>query len=402
MVQQFRALKEAGVPQEMAFSREEYDARVAKVRKAMEEQDIDVLLVHHIHNFCYLAGYQSPLSNWYSCLILPREGEPIAQVVDVEVSNLMVHGWDNENIYVCDMRRQGEGSAQLADILNERGYADKRIGLEFRLPGCSALTLHELQQRLPQARIVDASDLVLYFRAVKSPAEMAHVREAARITDVGMKAGLAAVAPGKTDNDLLAASYAAMIEAGGEYPSIPPLTYVGRWTSMSHVVAKRRTMKVGDAAGIELTGIYHRYEAPLYRTAIIGKPSDLIKRVEEYALTAHDILFENARPGRRASDVSRSVTQALKGVELPPEAVTRARMFGYSVGIGFPPDVMELSMFVDEDTDRPLEEGMVFHGAIIARVPGNIGVIFSETWTVTATGSERLSKLPRGLKVVAA
>ena len=81
MVQRFRALKEAGVPQEMAFTREEYDARLAKVRKAMEEQEIDVLLVHHTPNFCYLAGYQSPLANWYGCLILPREGEPIAQIV---------------------------------------------------------------------------------------------------------------------------------------------------------------------------------------------------------------------------------------------------------------------------------------------------------------------------------
>ena len=400
MVQSYRALKEAGVTQEMAFSREEYDARLAKVRKAMEEQEIDVLLVHHTPNFCYLAGYQSPLANWYGCLILPLEGEPIAQIIDMEVSNLMVHGWDNENIYVFDWRLMGNAPGQLADILKERGYGNKRIGLEFRLPGCSALTLHELQQRLPQAKIIDASDLVLYFRAVKSPAEMAHVREAARITDIGMEAGLAAIAPGKTDNDLVRVSYDAMLDAGSEYLSIQPLTYVGRWTSMVHVTAKRRAMNVGDAVGIELTGAYHRYAGPLYHTAVIGEPSDVIKRLSEYPLTALALLLENARPGRAGSDVARAVNRGLQAVKLPPGGVGRPSI--YSVGIGFPPDWVEHSTFVDENYDRPLEEGMVFHAPITSRVPGKVGIIFSQCWTVTATGAEALSKLPLKLTVVPA
>ena len=402
MVQSYRALKEAGVPQEMAFTREEYDARLAKVRKAMEEQEIDVLLVHHTPNFCYLAGYQSPLSNWYGCLIVPREGEPIAQVIDLEVSNLMVHGWDNENIYVFDWRRQVDAPGQLVDILKERGYGDKRLGLEFRLPGCSALMGHELRELLPQAQIKDASDLVLYFRAVKSPAEMAHIREAARLTDIGMEAGLAEVAPGKTDNDLLRASYAAMVDAGSEYLSIQPLTYVGRWTSMAHVVAKRRALKVGETAYLELTGAYHRYSAPLLRTAVLGEPSDLIKRLSEYPLAAHALLLENARPGRAASDVAHAVTRGLQAVKLPPQAAAQSPGFGYSVGIGFPPDWVEHSMFVDENHDRLLEDGMVFHAPINARVVGKVGVVISECWTVTATGSEPLSKLPRELTVVPA
>ena len=325
MVQRFRALKEGGVLQEMAFPREEYDARLAKVRKAMEEQDIDVLLVHHTPNFCYLAGYQSPLSNWYGCLILPREGEPIAQVIDIEVANLMVHGWDSENIHIFTWQRQVDAPSQLASILKERGYGNKRLGLELRLPGCSGLTALQLQQLLPEAKIIDASDLVYYLRAVKSPAEMAHIREAARITDIGMEAGLAAIAPGKMDNDLVAAACAAMIGAGSEYLSIQPMTYVRRRTSMTHVVAKRRTIEVGDPATISLTGVYHRYGAPLIRTAIVGEPSDLTKRLSDYVLIAHALLFENARPGRAASDVARAVTQGLLSVKLPPEIVVALR-----------------------------------------------------------------------------
>ena len=57
-------------------------------------------------------------------------------------------------------------------------------------------------------------------------------------------------------------------------------------------------------------------------------------------------------------------------------------------------------MFVDEECTRLLEEGMVFHAPVSARAPGEATAVFSETWTVTATGAERLSKLPRELTVV--
>ena len=402
MVQRYRTYKAAGVPQEMAFSRAEYDTRIARVREAMAQQDLDVLLVHHLPNFCYLAGNQSPLANWYACMILPREGEVVAQVIDIEVANLMIHGWDNENIYDLDWLRQPGAPAQLAEILKDRGYANKRIGLEFRLPGCSALTLEELRQRLPDAVIVDASDLVLSFRAVKSPAEMAHMREAARITDIGMEAGLQAVAPDCTDNDLLRASYGAMIEAGSEYVSIQPLIYAGRGTSLTHVVAKGRTIGVGDAAAIELAGVRQRYSAPLFRTAVVGEPSDLIKSLRDYVMSAHSLLFENARPGRAASDVYRAVVKGLDGVKLPAEAVGRFPGVGYAVGLGFPPDWAEHSMYVNEHHDRLLEEGMCFHAPLSAMVLGKVAVVVSECWTVTASGVEPLSKLPRELTVVPA
>ena len=400
MVERFNALKEAGVPQEMAFSRSEYDARVAKVRKAMAEQGIDVLLVQYTPNFCYVAGYQTPLAFWFACLVLPREGEPTALVPQQEIDNLMVHGWNNENIHLFDWQNNRQAPAEVARVLQEQGFADKTLGLEEALPGWGAYTAKQLQALLPRAHIKDASDLVLNFRAVKSPAEMAHVREAARLTDIGMQAGLDAIAPGKTDNDLEAAAYAGLVHAGSEYVSIQPLVYTGYVTGMLHVMPKRRVIKAGDVVDIELTGVYHRYSAPLHRTTVIGQPSDTVKRLEEFALSTLALIADNLRPGRKASDVARAVSQGLK--PLDPQADRGQRRWGYSVGIGFPPDWVEHSLMIDDEYDRPLEEGMVFHTPIGGRVFGKVGVCISETWAVTATGCEPLSKLPRELTVLSA
>ncbi len=397
MVLSVDALKSAGLTTELAFSREEYEGRVAKVRASMAERGIDVLLVHYTPNFCYLYGYQSPLANWYTCLILPLEGDPIVQVIDIEVANLLVHGWDTDGVYTIDWMSQAEAPQQLVEILKGRGYANKRIGIELRLPGFSGLTSQVLRDELADAEFVDASDLTLDLRAVKSPTELAHIREAARMTDIGMEAALAAIREGERDNDIAAAALDSITRAGSEYVSVQPLVYVGAWTALTHVVAKRRTIKRGEPAGIELTSAYHRYAAPLYRTGVIGPPSDLVKRLADSGLTRLELLLENARPGRTGSEVARAVDEGMKGKDATGYP---ARGIAYSVGIGFPPDWVDHATYITEKHHRALEPGMVFHTPTGCRAPNQVGVWFSETMVITEDGCETLSRLPRELTIV--
>ena len=398
-VEWFSTFKDAGVPLEMAFPRAEYEARVARTRKSMEVAGIDVLLTLHTDNSCYLFDYETPVSNWYACFILPQEGEPIAQIPLSEISNLLIHGWDNENIYIFDWHQMGnDAPSQLAQILQERGLAEKTLGLEMSIPGWSAYTAQRLQELLPQVRIKDASKLVLDLRAVKSPAELAHMHKAAKFTDIGMQAAFAEVAPGKTDNDLAAAAYQAMVDAGSEHPSVEPLVYIGHVTSMNHVTPKRRVIKPGDPIYVSLTGVYERYSAPVVRTAVLGQPSDLVKRLADYDISTIGLVLENVRPGRTAADVARSVNQARK----PMESQTGKLNFGYgyAIGLSLPPDWTEPSLYIDEGNDRVLEEGMAFHTVLAVRVYGKVGIGFSESWVVTATGCETFSKLPLQLSVV--
>ena len=224
------------------------------------------------------------------------------------------------------------------------------------------------------------------------------MREAAKFTDIGMRAGFAAIAPGKTDNNVAAAVYAAMVHAGSEHLSIEPLIYTGHKTSMNHVTPKRLVIKRGDPVYMSLTGFYHRYAAPVVRTAVVGEPSDLIKRLADYDVSTIGLILENARPGRTASAVARPVTNGLK--PLDPRARKMVWGYGYSMGLSLPPDWTEHSLFIDEENDRVLEEGMAFHSVVPVYVYGQVGVGFSETWVVTATGCETFSRLPRELTVI--
>src|SRR5262245_42260630 len=84
-------VRQAGLPSEAAFPREEYAARLAHVRRAMAAVGLDLLLVHSLPNICYLTGYQTPLSDWYHCLLVPAQGTLTLQVCDGELAQVNTH-----------------------------------------------------------------------------------------------------------------------------------------------------------------------------------------------------------------------------------------------------------------------------------------------------------------------
>src|SRR5690606_29490800 len=71
----------------------------------------------------------------------------------------------------------------LAGILAQRGYGSQSIGVEMDNYWFSAAAFAALQTHLPNARFVDATALVNWERAVKSPTEIDYMRKAARIVE---------------------------------------------------------------------------------------------------------------------------------------------------------------------------------------------------------------------------
>ena len=109
--------------------------------------------------------------------------------------------------------------------------------------------------------------------------------------------------------------------------------------------------------------------------------------------------FELAKPGVPAKEVASELKalarKMLNGLTEPRE------LYAYAVGIGFPPDWVEHSMYIHERMERPLQAGMTFHSPHGFRVfDRGIGASFSETWVVTESGGERLTQPPRELVVV--
>ena len=61
----------SGLAREPAFPTEEYEERIARVRNRMRGSSVDVLVVRHPPNVCYLSSFQSLYTHIGECLILP-------------------------------------------------------------------------------------------------------------------------------------------------------------------------------------------------------------------------------------------------------------------------------------------------------------------------------------------
>ena len=381
------------IESELPFPMAEYERRLARVRELMAARGLDLLLLSHTPSLGYLTGYDTTMPPGYTTGIVPLEGDLSLHCSELEAPCMLLNGHVRD-IVVFYWYEGGDTATQLGGLLRSRGYDGKRIGLEmgnaetFASGAFDTRSYLRLRELLPLATLVDATDVVLEVRTVKSAAEIACMREAGKMTALGLQAAIDTVAEGRTDNEVIAAAYHAMISAGSELMSIDPMIMAGYRTGwMPHIAYKRYALRRGDPIYLELTATYNRYNAPSMRSAVVGPPSDGIRRLADASIATLEILLREIRPGRTGHEVAR---EAKKGLATVPEAYFHGG-FGYSIGMGFQPTWTEAPMYIADGVERELAPGMTFHLPICTWVPRAYGIGFSESVVVTETGCEQLT-----------
>jgi Xaa-Pro dipeptidase len=388
----------------LAFSRDEYARRLTRTRELMAEQGIDVLLCTNTSNIGYLTGYDTTMPSGYTVLIVPTSGDMTLHCSELEAPCMLLNGLvtDIEVFYWYEAQDTG---SDLARVLNEHGHGGKRIGLEMGYPETFASGAFDtksyitLTKDLPSGtEFVDATLLVLEVRLVKTAQELDYMRTAGTYTWAGLRGALDAVGEGVTDSEIAAAAHHAILGAGSELMSIDPMVITGDRTGyMPHIAHRRVPMKRGDAAYFEFTGSHNRYNAPSMRSAVVGPPSDEVKRLTEVAIETLELLLEHAGPGRTGHDVAQDVRGPL---DANPDIFFHGG-YGYSIGMGFQPTWTENPVYIAEGADRELVPGMCFHLPICIWIPNGQGIGFSESITITESGCEPLTpNLELELRVV--
>ncbi|HZD22872.1 MAG TPA: M24 family metallopeptidase, partial [Acidimicrobiia bacterium] len=286
----------------------------------------------------------------------------------------------------------------LAELLNELGHTRARIGVEMDNYYYSAAAHHHLTAGLPEADFIDATGLVNWQRAVKSPRELEYMRAAGAIVTKAHERILDLVEPGIRKNDLVAEIYHTVIHGvdgyGGDYPAIVPLLPTGADASAPHLTWDDRPFEKGFATFFELAGCVRRYHTPLSRTVFLGHPPQDILDAEKAVLEGLEAGLEAGRPGNRAGDIAAALYASLERA-----GIEREGRCGYPIGLSYPPDWGErtISIRVSDDTD--LKPGMTFHF-----MPGlwssDWGLEITESILIKESGpAETLANVPRQLFV---
>ncbi len=379
------------IRRELFFSQGEYDARLAGIRADMGRAGIDTLILSGPENILYVSGYQTFGFNTYQMLVIPPEGKPFLILRFLESILAARYSWTDDIVTFSDTDDPVDVTLK---ALRDRGLDKGTVGVEERSNFYHVATWKKMVGALP--RLVNGSGVCDLSRAVKSPAELAYMREAARITDIGIRAALDEAAEGKTDNDLAAAAFDAMTRAGAEYSMRDPIVTTGDRSGLPHSCYMRQKLGQGDAILLEFSGVYMRYYAPRMHGAVIGKPSAEIRGMADACIEALNAAMDAIRPGVTSGEVD----DASRGVMVRAGYWENYRKrAGYSVGLGMATWIESGVGALSENNPMVLKPGMCFHLPMALRQYGRSGLGFSETIVVTETGCERLGTLTPELTV---
>ncbi|HLI13858.1 MAG TPA: Xaa-Pro peptidase family protein [Alphaproteobacteria bacterium] len=377
------------------FTREEFTARLAAVRQVMAARGLDLLLLSAPENIFYLTG----LDHWGyfapHLLLVPADGEMalVTRAMEkVTIGNQVVnarffgHG-DHES-----------AAEAFARALGERRYRAQQIGIESWSSGLPhGLTL-ALQRHAPSARWLDASGLVDELRLVKSPAERAYLRQAARVSDAGAAAAIEATCAGASERHIAAECERAMIEAGGTFPGFGPFIRSTSRLGEEHTTWTDARLVVGDALFLELTGCVARYHAPLGRLIHIGHAPKGAPEMAAVAQAAFEAVLGALKEGALACDVYAAWQRVVDRAGLPDY---RRHHCGYAVGIGFPPSWTGGNKVTGlrHDSDMPIRVGMSFHVLSWLMGTGRGDFFISNAVLLGESGAEVLTRTPAGVTI---
>ena len=385
-----------------AFEKEEYEIRISKVRKSMDEKNIEVLIVTDPSNMAWLTGYDGWSFYVHQCVVLSLEGEPFwyGRGMDANGAKLTVF-MQHENIigYPDDYVQNPEKHPMdyLSKILTEKNWSQKTIGVEKDNYYFTASCLESLQRNLVQANFVDSTALVNWQRTVKSPRELEFMRKAARIVEKMHARIFEVMEPGMRKNDLVAEIYHSGItgseDAGGDYPAIVPMTPTGADASAPHLTWDDQPIPNNSGTFFEIAGCYRRYHCPLSRTIYLGRPPQKYLDVEKAVLEGIEAGLEAAKPGNFAEDIEAAWRKTISKYGYEKES-----RCGYAIGLSYPPDWGERTVSFRKGDKTVLEPNMTFH-FMPALWFDDWGLETTESIVITDSGVETLANVPRKLFV---
>jgi Xaa-Pro dipeptidase len=378
----------------LAFSREEYAARLARVRQGMEATGTEVMLTTVPENITYLTGYSTLGYFTFQVLILSLEHDPI----------LLTRAINVEKAQVDSCLRQIEGYADTEDpddatyaVLKKFGLLGKRISNQDDAWFFSVSRYKNLLRRLGVTDLPDGSGIIERVRRVKSLKEIAYIRQAGRYCAASLRAAIDAVAPGATDNDVAAAAYHALYKAGSEFLGHEAQFVTGPAAGLGFECARRRPIRANDVVYMEAGGTHNRYNCMLSRTVIVGKPDPKWMAMAEASRDALNAAKAAIRAGVTSHEVDLAARSVMRSADFGQYFMHRT---GYSIGIGVPPDWGEgRIMSINANDPTILEAGMCFHLIPDLKVVHQGGVVLSESVAVTATGHELLTDFSQEIVV---
>jgi len=332
------------------FSLQEMRARKFRLLAAMAEERLDGMLLFAQESDYWLTGYDSFGFCFFQCLYVGADGRVALLTRSADLRQAR-HTSNVDDIRIWKDGADADPTRDLRSMLDDLG-AGARLGVEFDSYGLTAFNGRRLEAALAgRASLIDASHLVPRLRVTKSAEELTFVREAARLSDLADRAGVAATRAGADEGEILAAMHHAIFAGGGDYPANEFIIGSGADALLCRYKSGRRRLDNDDQLTLEFAGVIRHYHAAIMRTHVVGREKPLHRDYHAAAREALEACAAELTPGRTAGDVFAAHARVLDAHGLSKH---RLHACGYSLGAKFTPSWMDAPMFYE---GNPFELG---------------------------------------------
>ncbi|MBL4766697.1 MAG: aminopeptidase P family protein [Rhodobacteraceae bacterium] len=383
-----------GTKAHLPFEDAEYEARIAELRERMEVAGVGAAVFTSMHNIAYYSGFlYCSFGRPYALVITETECVTISAGIDAGQPWRRSYGdaitytdWQRDNYWQAIGSVTGTGA-----II---GYEADHLTLVQR---------DKLEDNLRPLTMIDLSLTTMFQRMHKSEAEIALIREGARVADIGGYAIRDAIRVGAREIDIAMAGRDAMETEIAR--AFPDAEYRDTWvwfqsglnTDGAHNPVTGRKLETGDILSLNAFPMISGYYTALERTMFVGEVDDASLAIWQANVAAHEFGMSLLVPGVSCADVTRQINIFLQERDL-----LQYRTFGYGHSFGLLSHYYgrEAGLELREDIDTVLEPGMVISMEPMLTIkqgqPGAGGYREHDILVITEDGNENITAYPYG------
>lgn len=393
----------------------------SRAQKLMSEQGLEALIAASAPNVTYACAFYSPSPHVFhsmqvfglmprnsqaGTLIVPRDELTYIGVSPASVEDIRTYGettlqWTETATYegidaevfrlMTSRPRHPDPVQALVSAIVDRGLQRARLGIDER--GILPVNFEQLRRQLPEVEFVEASDLWLNIRAIKTAPELELLRRGAEINEAALGASIEAARIGTTQTELYETYHEVAVRHGAL------LHYwgggVGPESALFAPPKPNHPGRAGDVIRIDGAMTFELYWADTGRTIVLGNYTDKQKQYYEALYEGMQAGLAQVRPGASAAQIFDTIVQTVKAAGIP-------HYFRFHCGHGLGVDFYEIPSIrpaTNDSDDTYLKEGMVLNLEVPYYELNFGGMQIEDTVLVTSEGYELLTKRDRSLIV---
>ena len=378
----------------LAFETEDYEHRLDGLRRILSDRNIEAAVLTSMHSIAYYSGFlYCTFGRPYALVVTAKDTVTVSAGIDGGqpwrrgyCDNLVYTDWQRDNYW--------------RTIRSVIGHV-RCLGIEK-----DHLTLQQseqLQHYLEPTETIDISEPTMHQRMHKSAAEIALIKEGARIADIGGYAIKEAIREGTREIDVAMAGRDAMEEAIAS--RFPDFEYRDTWvwfqsglnTDGAHNPVTSRQLQRGDILSLNCFPMIAGYYTALERTLFLGDVDPESQKIWAANIEAHEYGISLLRPGMTCGEITQKLNSFFSERDL-----LQYRSFGYGHSFGVLSHYYgrEAALELREDIDTVLEPGMVISMEPMLTIPegqkGAGGYREHDILVITEEGNENITAYPYG------